>query len=441
MPDIYSGECSTAYATSAKTVSIADFVLSEGVLVAITFTAEVEGTLSSPTLNVSSTGAKAITYNATEIVFTPANNIVYLFQYNGESYVVVGYNSEKTETGGSYNDLADKPQIEGITLVGNRTLADLGLEGAKYFWHDSLGAHVTEVARDVWNQQHSGMNVLIDSNGMLIRQALVNLAKYLADRIQIGEDGKAHLTLDYRSLSIYDKEAATQNDDPFVWLADTRNSSGDAQLIESFVGDGSTTDYEMSWDVVSIISVTVNGTTTAAYTLSGNIISFNSAPADEAVIEVIYYSDTREAKAFTFGSRASGSVGLMSYAEGLDNIAGGYVSHAEGSVTEANGHYSHAEGVYTEANGVGTHAQGIGTIAGYDGQDVSGLFNDNDPDNIMEIGIGSDNTHRHNAFAVGLDGTVKAESIDNGGGYNDEGLLSSATISKWEAILTPTQSS
>lgn len=97
MPSIYTGESSTAYSTSAKTVTISGFSLETGVLVAVKFTAEILGTLTNPTLNVSSTGAKSITYDATELTFTPGDSLMYLFQYDGTKYVVVGYNYETSQ--------------------------------------------------------------------------------------------------------------------------------------------------------------------------------------------------------------------------------------------------------------------------------------------------------------------------------------------------------
>jgi hypothetical protein len=52
------GECGTAESTAAKTASITGFVLTKGVTVYIKFTNK--NSASNPTLNINSTGAKAI---------------------------------------------------------------------------------------------------------------------------------------------------------------------------------------------------------------------------------------------------------------------------------------------------------------------------------------------------------------------------------------------
>lgn len=82
--------CSTASATSAKEVTLSDFELLTGVIIQVTF--DNANTASVPTLNVNSTGAKAI-YNeegtavsATNPAYFPAGATVE-FIYNGTYWV------------------------------------------------------------------------------------------------------------------------------------------------------------------------------------------------------------------------------------------------------------------------------------------------------------------------------------------------------------------
>lgn len=81
--------CSTAAGTAAKAVSAGDFSLETGAMVVVKFT--VTNTAANPTLNVSSTGAKAIYYNGAAITagYLKANK-VYQFIYNGTQWDLVG---------------------------------------------------------------------------------------------------------------------------------------------------------------------------------------------------------------------------------------------------------------------------------------------------------------------------------------------------------------
>jgi len=347
---------------------------------------------------------------------------------------------EAKVTADGVNGIARTAQARATQAI---TLAE-GIDD--HFWYDSAGAHVTEDTQEDYQADPSsaGGNTLITSQGMAIRHGTTALGVFADTGIQTGQNGESRSIIDYHSLQLIDKD-----DVEYVWFSDLRDQNGVCQLIEDFTGDGATTTFTLSWDVVSVDTVTINGSEVTTYTVSDDDITFANAPADGAEIVVIYSSDTDEAKAYTLGTRASGHyLGLMSMVEGETNVASGYCSHAEGSVTEANGHYSHAEGVYTEANGLGTHAQGLGTTADYAGQTVIGLFNDNQANSLFEIGNGQNNANRSNAFTVDYYGGVEAGALElqggSGtqvdpyvytGGINDEALMSASTIAKWQAIV------
>lgn len=91
------GSCSTAAGTAAKTVSVDNFSLETGARVTVKFT--VTNTAGSPTLNVNSTGAKAIYYNGAAITagYLKANK-VYEFIYNGNQWDFVGDIDTDTNT-------------------------------------------------------------------------------------------------------------------------------------------------------------------------------------------------------------------------------------------------------------------------------------------------------------------------------------------------------
>ena len=62
-------------------------------------------------------------------------------------------------------------------------------------------------------------------------------------------------------------------------------------------------------------------------------------------------------------------------------------------------------------NGTGENSvQQKGTTASYDNMATFGKFNKNSPDNIFEIGCGTDTNNKSNAFAVLKDGRAKVQS-------------------------------
>ena len=83
------GSCSTAAAPAAKTVSLTGFKLVTGAVVFVRCT--VTNTAANPTLNVNSTGAKAIQYrNVAVSAGTLAANRVYAFVYDGSAWELIG---------------------------------------------------------------------------------------------------------------------------------------------------------------------------------------------------------------------------------------------------------------------------------------------------------------------------------------------------------------
>lgn len=83
------GTCSTAADTAAKVVACTGFALVTGAEITVKFT--VTNTAANPTLNVNSTGAKAIYYRGAAIsAGYLAANRTYTFRYNGAQYELVG---------------------------------------------------------------------------------------------------------------------------------------------------------------------------------------------------------------------------------------------------------------------------------------------------------------------------------------------------------------
>lgn len=91
------GTCSTTASTAAKTVALTNFTLVTGARIAVKFT--VTNTATSPTLNVNSTGAKAIMYRGAAISkgYLEAKR-VYEFVYDGTNWELIGDINTDTNT-------------------------------------------------------------------------------------------------------------------------------------------------------------------------------------------------------------------------------------------------------------------------------------------------------------------------------------------------------
>jgi hypothetical protein len=110
------GVCSTAASTAAKTVDAGTFALNKGAMVVVQFT--VTNTAASPTLNVSSTGAKAIYYrNAAISKGYLAANRVYQFIYDGSQWELIG----DIDTNTTYTIPTSLKNPNALTIQGNGT--------------------------------------------------------------------------------------------------------------------------------------------------------------------------------------------------------------------------------------------------------------------------------------------------------------------------------
>lgn len=134
--------------------------------------------------------------------------------------------------------------------------------------------------------------------------------------------------------------------------------------------------------------------------------------------------------------------GEGSHVEGYDNIVSGYGSHAEGVRNYVTGNYSHAEGINNSLlknyahvsgynnisnadcsetsgiwninNGYGSFVTGYYNECSYNHQTIVGKFNLNKSDTLFEVGNGTADNVRSNAFEVHQDGraTIGAAPID-----------------------------
>lgn len=245
-----------------------------------------------------------------------------------------------------------------------------------------------------------------------------SVAEY-GDTMRIGKADSAHFL-------IQDGKIAGYGDSTSIYF-ETGNSGNTVQ--QTYLGDGST-QYFNVLQATSLTSVKVNGTTVSATLQNSSMVKVATAPAADATV-VITYVTTASAPYFTFGTRASGTVGIGSStfgnvnkaqgmyatAEGDVTVADGFASHAEGSQCEAYGAHSHAEGNSCVAKGEDSHAGGNNSEAGGSYSFAHGLYTKatnrgamacgryNFPTAMLfGVGNGTGDGARKNAFSVGETG-------------------------------------
>lgn len=284
---------------------------------------------------------------------------------------------------GAVQDVSDRADNAQTTADTAKSIAT---DTAQYYWTSSdgtdNGAHITEIPKEQFESSPSGGNLLATSNGIAVRDGLTERAQF-GETVVLGETTNTHQELDYHSMKLIDKEGNT-----YFYVSDLRDEDGNATITDTFLGDGSTTQFNVALSVSSVTSVTIDGTATTAYGRSDTTFTFTTAPSNGSTIEITYVTQSVSAKAYTLGMRGDGNVGGISTAIGYGNVAGGfncvaqgyntnavgYASHAEGIETISSGHYSHGEGGRTVASGLASHAEGVSTTASDDGSHAEGNY-------------------------------------------------------------------
>ena len=109
------------------------------------------------------------------------------------------------------------------------------------------------------------------------------------------------------------------------------------------------------------------------------------------------------------------ALGRSSHAEGNATQSIGDNSHSEGLSTKAEGYAAHTEGAYTEAYYTGSHAEGNHTKTYAPYQHVSGTYNHYNINALYQVGNGTSDNDRKNAFEVLKDGTICVPNFDSNG--------------------------
>ena len=253
---------------------------------------------------------------------------------------------------------------------------------------DLAGQGATEVSKYITNIGDDGIKVhpynnttgtidqnnytKIDSNGMEIWQedndTSIKVAEFGVDGTTIGKsDGsQSYLYEDYHSLKLIDKEG-----NPYFWVSDLRDSSGYAEIVETFSVEKTVNNVQVSFPINSPENYTpiiTNGVENLEYTYVEGESTFHITTSRLYTMSLTFTYKTRSnlAKAYTFGVRdsfSSDKIGGYSFVEGYNCNAEGTYSHAEGRNTTAD-KLSHAEGEDSRATGYCSHAEGHARATG-----------------------------------------------------------------------------
>ena len=356
-----------------------------------------------------------------------------------------------------------------IGSVDLNALSDLYNDSNQYFWFESnsdatygAGVHITLSPDTSFVANPSGQNVLINTDGISIRNGLLpmmtldndsldfnvlntttgtydNVASFGSTAIVIGEESNANLHLTFNNLSMVDKDGTS-----FFEVGDIRNADGIATMKHTETvtvnSTGSATVIVES-NISSIVSIYADSVqlSSSKYSFRNKTVTINGFTANWVkYIEITYI--TRDSITYlTVGSRkASGNIGNYSIAEGADVIASGWASHAEGYATTASGFASHAEGestiasysashaegYATTASGAASHAEGISTVADGRAMTAIGKYNTKNSGKAFVVGNGTRDDNRSDDFAVDWNGNTTMKggltlgaplSIANGG--------------------------
>lgn len=258
-------------------------------------------------------------------------------------------------TGGTsnYNDLANKPRINGVELTGNKTLEDLGIESG--ITETELNAAIATEA-STREAQDAALQTAI--NGKLSASNI-----HAGENITINTDGSD----------------VTINAD----LSDVESDLKD--YTDTAIGnlDFATEDYVTGQ--ISLLNIQ-NGTNARDVRQDGATASGGSSAAFNAAV-------------------ASGS---NSFATGLVSTASGVATIAMGTMSVASGEQSVAIGVGAEASGYRSIALGNSIEATGTNETVLGSYNivSSDSSNVLVVGNGQTEAARSNAFTLGFDGNA-----------------------------------
>ena len=191
---------------------------------------------------------------------------------------------------------------------------------------------------------------IVDANDVV-------LATFNANGITIGQTGQSHVQVDFNSFELYDKDGNL-----YAYMGDLRDANGVAEIVETFETTASTSYVDVQLPILSVDSITINGTETSDYSVSSGYnkrIQFSPSIASGKTI-VVNYKTEGAAYRYDIGTRASGSeIGASSAVLGKDNTASG----SESSVCGGENNQATGQGS-SVVGGLSGKASGRGSFVG-----------------------------------------------------------------------------
>lgn len=273
--------------------------------------------------------------------------------------------------------------VQTVKTIAERAARIAG-DTAQYFWHTETGTdtgvHITEIPQKDFlaDPEHGGGNLLARSNGIAVRDGLTELATFSADGSQVGMvDGGYIETMADRF------RAVSKLGDKYFEVRDL--SGQEVTLARTGRGVAVRNFYAPNADTSIAPSVTVDGVATSA--------TWIGTPPDTMV-------------QLPFPAPAAGAVVLITYTITSADTVPCFTAGTRGG-EGYEGAYSAVLGKLCYASGEGASAAGIGTTAPGDGQMVVGKYNDPDGSDLFQVGNGTSDSSRSNAFAIGSSGEIK----------------------------------
>ena len=342
------------------------------------------------------------------------------------------------------------------TTIGSLDLnafSDLHSDLTQYFWFEGnasatygAGVHVTLVPDTTFISNPTGQNILMNTDGFSIRNGLLpmmildndsldfnavdtslgtytTMATFGLTGATIGQTGGAHSIIDANGQRFYASDGTTQlaNIGYGIGQGSSGSTSSDDYPYYTFgTRRTDTATTRGNFSLAEGVSVEASGYASHAegyYTTASG--AYSHAEGNHTTASSLY-------------SHAEGNYTTASstscHAEGYSTTASAPESHAEGFNCEATNNYAHAEGDNTTASGRASHAAGFHTVAGYAYQTVVGQYNNNKSTSLFEIGKGTSDSAKANAFAVTETGVLEIGDSANTFVKTKETILSSKAM-------------
>lgn len=389
---IYYGTCTTAADTAAKVVTLTSstgFSLTTGAVVVVKFTNA--NSVSSPTLNVNSTGAKPIYRYDTTAASTSSSSTgwragaVQIFIYDGTGWV---------------RDFWENTTYSNVAL------------GQGYATCSTAAATVAKVGTLSSYSLSTGGIVAVKFTYAVPASATLNINSKGAKAIYYRG---AAITADV--IKAGDIATFIYNGSQYHLITIDRWQEDIKSINDALDGKANSSHNHSASNITSgVLAIERGGT--------GNYNGY---------IQIGALSGSTVGALATAEGRNTTASGSYSHAEGNYTEATGSSSHAEGQTTTASGTASHAEGENTTASGSCSHAEGEGTIASSKNQHVQGKYNKEDSSetyaHILGNGTGLSSSSRSNAHTIDWQGNAWfAGNVYIGGtSQSDAALLVSST--------------